>query len=101
MVTPCKNPSTCICKFWTPSVIRMVTKHAKIDKITLLAKTDLFFTLVAKKKYFIKNSAQCHKLQECLFTVRTKPVIIRGLYDFCTCIVKPETTLVTLDHVLE
>ena len=43
MVTPCKNLSTCICKFWTPSVIRMVTKHAKIDKIILLAKTDLFY----------------------------------------------------------
>ena len=39
------------------------------------------------------------KLQKYLFTVRTKPVIIRGLYNFCTCIVKPDTTLVPLDHV--
>ena len=63
MVTLYKNPSTFICKFWTPSVIKMVTKHTKIDKITLQTKAQLFYTLVAKKQYFKKQSAQCHRLQ--------------------------------------
>jgi len=71
----------CICKFWTPSIINYFA-----DKNIM--------TLVAKIQYF--KSAQCHKLQWCLFTVGTKPVIIRGLYDFRTGIVKPDTTLATL-----
>ena len=91
MVTPYKNPSTCLCKFWTPSVTRMVTKHVKIDN---------YFV---DKNRTVKKVTVPHSLKGGARAPGASPQFCRLWYDetLFACVVHATTYAMTWHHSMQ